>query len=191
MSWIELVAACFGFVCVWLTVRQNVWCWPTGLVQVSLYLFVFYDAKLYSDFILHIIYVFLQFYGWYQWLHGGSNGQPLSVTKLSVTSVLSWLGVCLLATLALGSGMSLLTDASVPFGDAFTTVASLIAQWLMARKRLESWIAWITVDVVAIGIYAYKGLNATAILYSLFLVLAVMGWFAWRKSYREEGRDSE
>jgi nicotinamide mononucleotide transporter len=78
--------------------------------------------------------------------------------------------------------MATFTDASVPYGDAFTTVASLIAQWLMARKRLESWLFWISVDVIAIGIYWYKGLQLTSGLYAVFLVLATVGLFAWRRS---------
>ena len=82
MNLIEALATIFGLLCVWLTTRQNVWCWPTGLVQVFLYIFVFYDAKLYSDMILHIIYVVMQIYGWYHWLHGGENAATLQVSIL-------------------------------------------------------------------------------------------------------------
>ena len=185
MTWIEAIAVVFGFICVWLTIQQNIWCWPTGLVQVALYIIIFYHVKLYSDLILHVIYVLLQIYGWHHWLHGGNARRTLSVSTLPLRARLLWPSVVLAGTLLWGYLMATFTDASVPYGDAFTTVASLSAQWLMARKRLESWFFWISVDVVAIGIYWYKGLMLTAALYGMFLVLAAMGWIAWRKSLRE------
>jgi nicotinamide mononucleotide transporter len=185
MTWIEATAVVFGLVCVWLTIRQNIWCWPTGLVQVALYIAIFYRVKLYSDLILHVIYVVMQVYGWYHWLHGGKNRGALPVSTLSLRARAAWPSTAIVGTLVWGYLMATFTDASVPYSDAFTTVASLIAQWLMARKRLESWFFWISVDVIAIGIYWYKGLILTSGLYAVFLVLATMGLFSWRKSMRE------
>ncbi len=184
MNWIELTATIFGALCVWLTIRQNILCWPTGLVQVVLYIVVFYQAKLYSDMLLHVIYVFLQLYGWYAWLYGGKEQSRLSVTTLPTVRLLIWGIVILVGTVGLGYSMGYYTDAALPYPDAFTTVASLVAQWLLARKKLESWYFWIAVDVVAIGVYFLKGLYFTTGLYTLFLVLATMGFFAWRKSFR-------
>ena len=186
MTWIEAIAVVFGLLCVWLTVRQNIWCWPTGLVQVLLYIIIFYQVKLYSDLILHVIYVGMQIYGWYHWLHGGKAHRKLRVSRLTSIGRLTWPSVVITGTLMWGYLMASLTNASVPYGDAFTTVASLVAQWLMARKRLESWFFWIAVDIVAIGIYFYKGLLLTSGLYTVFLVLATMGFFAWRKSLRQD-----
>lgn len=185
MGWIEAVAVVFGLACVWLTVRQNIWCWPTGLVQVALYIAIFYNAKLYSDMLLHGVYVVLQFYGWYYWLHGGKQKQARPVTMLPRLHRVLWPVVTIAATLAWGWLMATKTDASVPYGDAFTTAASLVAQWLMARKKWESWFFWIAVDVIAIGIYWYKDLYMTSGLYAVFLVLATVGLLAWRKSWRE------
>lgn len=182
MTWIEAVAVVFGLVCVWLTIRQNVLCWPTGLVQVALYIVIFYRVKLYSDLILHVIYVVMQIYGWYYWLHGGNRSEAPPVSTLTSRDRLVWPAVAVLGTFGWGWLMSTFTDAAVPYGDAFTTAASLAAQWLMARKKLESWLFWIAVDVVAIGIYWNKSLFLTSGLYSVFLVLATMGLFAWRKS---------
>jgi nicotinamide mononucleotide transporter len=182
MTWIEATAVIFGLLCVGLTIRQNIWCWPTGLVQVALYIAIFYSVKLYSDLILHVIYVVLQIYGWYHWLHGGKNRSTLPVSSLTYRGWLAWPSVVVVGTFAWGYLMATYTDASVPYGDAFTTAASLVAQWLMARKRVESWLFWISVDVVAIGIYWYKGLYLTSGLYAAFLVLAIAGLLAWRKS---------
>jgi nicotinamide mononucleotide transporter len=182
---IEAVAVVFGLLCVGLTIRQNIWCWPTGLVQVALYIVIFYQVKLYSDLILHVIYVGMQLYGWYHWLHGGRNDGELCVTSLPPLSRFMWPAATILVTFTWGYLMSSYTDAAVPYGDAFTTVASLVAQWLMARKRLESWLFWFAVDVVAIGIYWHKSLYLTSGLYCVFLVLAVIGLFVWRKAVAE------
>ncbi|MBN1586034.1 MAG: nicotinamide mononucleotide transporter [Candidatus Omnitrophica bacterium] len=182
MFWIEATAVIFGFICVWLTIRQNIWCWPTGLVQVFLYIFIFYHVKLYSDLILHVVYVVLQIYGWHYWLHGGHDRAAVPVALLSKIARTIWCLTVVAGTCGWGYGMATWTDAAVPYGDAFTTVASLAAQWLLARKKLESWILWVCVDVVAIGIYLYKGLYLTSGLYCAFLILAVQGFFAWRKA---------
>jgi len=183
-NWVEISATLFGFMCVALTVRQNIWCWPAGLVQVVLYIFVFYHAKLYSDLILHIIYVGMQFFGWYFWLYGGKNRKEAPVIRIaSRLKILYWVLGTFMGTALWGWGMSF-TDASVPYWDAFTTVASLIATYLMAKKVLESWLWWIAVDVVAIGVYFYKGLYPTTVLYITFLVMATMGYFSWKKSLK-------
>jgi len=186
MTGIEIVAVVAGVLCVWLTVRQNIWCWPVGLIQVGLYIFIFYEVKLYSDMLLHAIYVVLGVYGWFHWARGGTDRKKLPVTRLNRTAIPVWLAMTLIASASWGFFMSRYTDAALPYGDAFTTVASLVAQWLMVRKRLESWIVWITVDVVAIGIYAYKDLWLTSLLYLMFLGLAIAGFIAWRWSFREE-----
>lgn len=185
MSLIEIVAVVFGVICVVLTVRRNIWCWPTGLVQVVLFIVIFYQAKLYSDLILHVVYVVMQFYGWHQWLHGSETRGVLPVSVLNKPSRVAWPLVVVGGTVGWGFVMAKYTDASVPYGDAFTTVASLVAQWLLAKKKLESWLFWIAVDVIAIGIYFYKELYLTSGLYAVFLVLATIGFFAWRQTLND------
>lgn len=183
MSWLEIVAVILGVLCVGLTIRQNIWCWPVGLAMVTLYVFIFYDAKLYSDMLLQIVYIGLQIYGWHAWLRGGPQNHALPVSLVTQKQILLWALTCVVLTAGLGSAMHFNTDASFPFVDAFTTVASLIAQWLMGRKKLHSWFVWIVVDVVSIGLYLAKSLYLTAGLYVVFLMMATLGYFAWRKSY--------
>ncbi len=182
LTWMEVAAVVAGLLCVGLTIRQSVWCWPTGLVQVGLYIFIFYDVKLYSDLVLHVIYVGLQVYGWHHWLHGGRGHSRLAVSRLPFRARMAWVVTALAGTAAWGWGMARWTDAALPYWDAFTTVASLVAQWLMTCKRLESWLFWIAVDVVAIGVYLAKELYPTAGLYAVFLVMAGAGWVAWRRA---------
>jgi nicotinamide mononucleotide transporter len=181
MSTIEAVGAVFGFLCVALYIRQNIWSWPVGLVQISLFIVVFYKARLYSDLVLHIIYLLMQIYGWNHWLKGGEQGAELKVTSLERMRIGMWAGVSILGSLILGYLMATRTDASAPYPDAFIAVTSLVAQWLITRKKLESWLFWFVIDCVAIGVYFFKALYFATSLYCLFLVLAVTGYMTWRK----------
>ena len=186
MTTIEIVAAAFGLACVWLTMRQSVWCWPVGLVQVALYAWVFVDAKLYSDFLLHLVYVALQFYGWHAWLRGGPRQTKLPVSRIGPRAAAAWFVAAVAVTAALGTAMHRLTDAALPYSDAAIAVLSLVATYLLARKVLENWLVWVAVDVIAIGVYSAKALYVTAGLYAVFLALAVAGWFSWRTSYQRQ-----
>ena len=170
MSAIEWIATAFGLACVILTIRQNAWCWPAGLVQVLLYIFVFFEARLYSDVILHVIYVVLSIYGWWAWTRGGAGGGELPATRATSRAIAMWTAIAAVATIIIGAAMRKYTSADWPFWDAAVLVLSLIAQWLMARKILESWVFWIVVDVLAIGLYA------------VFLALAITGFFQWKRT---------
>jgi nicotinamide mononucleotide transporter len=182
MSLIEWVAVAFGLACVFLTIRQNVLCWPTGLVQVALYIYVFAEARLYSDVALHVIYVGLGVYGWWRWTRGGTADGRLAISTSSSRGILLWTFADVAGTIFIGAAMGRFTNADRPLWDAAVLVFSLIAQWLMARKVLESWLFWIAVDVTAIGLYAVKGLYPTTALYAVFLVLAIAGFFEWKRS---------
>ena len=182
MTPIEITAVASGLLCVWLTTRQNIWCWPVGLVMVALYIVIFWQAKLYSDMGLQVVYVGLQVFGWHQWLRGGPRQSRLEVRRVSAVPAFAWAIGATACIVALGYVMHTKTDAALPYWDAVTTVLSLVAQVWMARKVLESWAIWIVVDVLSIGIYAVKGLHLTAGLYAVFLVLAVMGFVAWKRS---------
>lgn len=182
MNPLEIVASLFGFACVYLTTRQSIYCWPAGLVQVSLYIFVFYEAKLYSDVILHVIYVLLQIYGWYYWLHGRDHS-PVPVSRLSWQGLVSWTTIGFVVAAVWGFVMASYTDAALPYPDAFIISMSLIGQWLMAKKKLENWYYWIAVDIVAVCVYAVKDLWVTSALYLTFLILCLLGLAKWRNAY--------
>lgn len=185
MSPIEIVAVALGIATVFLTVRQNMWCWPTGLVQVLLYVEIFYKARLYSDVLLQGVYVVLQIYGWYHWASGKSALRSvLPVTSLNLRQVAGWIVTTVIGALVWGEAMVRFTDAASPRADAFIVVASLCAQYLLAKKKLESWYWWIAVDLVAIAVYWSRDLRLTSGLYAVFLGLCVMGLIEWRKSQR-------
>jgi nicotinamide mononucleotide transporter len=178
----EVVGVAFGAVAVFLTVRQNVWCWPLGLVNVAFSAIVFAQAKLYADAGLQLVYVALCLYGWYAWLHGGQDRGPLAVSRTTraAGALLAAGGVAFAA--GLGSFLHRQTDAALPFWDASTASFSLVAQWMQTRKWIENWLVWIVVDTVYVGMYVVKGLYLMAGLYAAFLVLAIAGLLAWRRS---------
>src|SRR5262245_55191135 len=158
MSPLEIVAALFGVACVALTIKRHMGCWPTGLIQVALYIVVFYRARLYSDMGLQVVFVVLQIYGWFLWARGKREESEVRVVRLSPREGALWSLVGVVVSGALGWSMKHWTDASFPYWDATATVLSLIAQYLMGRKILESWLLWILVDVLSIGLYAVKDL---------------------------------
>lgn len=180
MSGLELFAAVLGAIAVWLTTKQNPWCWPIGLVMVLLYSWIFFEVRLYSDMLLQVVFAVLQLYGWWQWTRPDSQQQVRQVTYLAPQPMLMGLGVGLLGSLALGAAMSTWTDAAQPWLDAALTAFSLVAQLWMAQKRVQCWPLWIVLDVIFVGLFLYKGLYLTAALYALFTLIAVQGWRAWR-----------
>lgn len=182
MNRFEIVAALFGVISVFLSVRQNIWSWPTAIVNVGMYIVVFYRSKLYSDTGLQVVYVILNFYGWYQWLYGGKNRTELPVSRTSGRLWAILAVIAALSTMALGTFVSRNTDAALPYMDALTTSTSLVAQWMMTKKLLENWIIWVAVDVVYIGMYIYKDLYVTSVLYAIFLGLSVMGYIQWKRT---------
>lgn len=180
MSGLELFAAALGVIAVWLTVKQNPWCWPIGLVMVLLYTWIFFDVKLYSDMLLQVVYAGLQVYGWWQWTRRGAADSGRIVTSLGSSSLLLSLAAGALVSLVLGAAMAHFTDAASPWLDAALTGYSLVAQVWMAQKRVQCWPLWILLDVIFVGLFLYKALYLTAGLYALFTLLAVQGWRDWR-----------
>jgi nicotinamide mononucleotide transporter len=183
---VEWTAVVFGIVSVYLSVREKVWSWPTAIVNVSLYVYIFFHAKLYADMGLQVFYILISFYGWWNWLYGGENRTELHVTRLPrrMAVILPFVGVA--GAAALGTLLHRTTDAALPYVDSTLTVASLIAQYLMTRKVLENWAIWVVADVAYVAMYINKELYPTAFLYSVFLVLAAMGWVQWKRSWRAQ-----
>lgn len=170
-----------GLVGVWLTLRGSWWCFPFGIVNVTIYAIIFFDpaVRLYADGLLQLIYLPLQFIGWIRW-----RSQPQSGLQVKRTSSREWVMLLLLflpAWLALSFLLHRFTNAYLPWLDAALTIASLIAQWQIARKQLENWLIWIAVDIVYVPLYLSRELPLTALLYLVFLLLAISGYRRWKK----------
>ena len=165
MSPLEIIASALGVWAVWLTVRQNRWCWPLGLLMVLMYAWIFYDGKLYSNMLLQAVYAVLQGYGWWQWTRGGSSQTGVQVSRLSQTGILLSLAIGAVAALALGYLMATFTDAAAPWQDATLSAFSLVAQVWMAQKRVECWPLWIVLDLLFFGLFVQQALYPTAAIY--------------------------
>jgi nicotinamide mononucleotide transporter len=181
---LEWIAAIAGAISVYLSARENIWSWPTAIVNVGLYIVVFRGAGLYSDMGLQVVYLVLSMYGWYEWLYGGTNRSQLTVSRASAREWLISIPIALVFWLGLARYTATLPGVALPYLDAGLTTISLVAQWMMTRKILENWVLWIIADIAYVPMYLAKGLPVTAALYALFLVLAVIGLRSWWQSYQ-------
>lgn len=181
MSPLEVCASLLGLIAVWLTVRQNPWCWPIGLVMVVLYAWVFFQAKLYSNALLQCVYAALQLYGWWHWTRGERPDERLQVSSLNLRQTASGLALGVFGSAVLGLLMMSYTDASAPWQDATLCAFSLVAQLWMAKKRLQCWALWILLDALFVVLFIDQALYLTAALYALFTLLACHGWLTWRR----------
>lgn len=181
----EVLAVLFGIVSVYLSTRENIWSWPTALINVALYFVVFLEAKLYADMGLQVVYFALSLYGWYEWLYGGENRTELHVSRTSRSLGVRLLMIGIACGAVLATVLARFTDAALPYVDSATTSTSLVAQWMMTRKILENWAVWAVVDVVYVGMFIFKRLYLTAGLYTVFFGLAVMGYVQWKRSLTE------
>ncbi len=181
MSPIEIVAVLLGIANILLIIRRSVWNYPFGIAMVTLYFFIFRDAKLYSDAGLQIFFVVVNLYGWWSWSRNKAEAGEVVVQRLATEGLLAWITGSAIATAVWGFIMSKYTDASYPFWDASVAMLSVAGQILMTRRYLENWWWWIAVNAISIPLYIVKDLNLTAGLYALFLVLAAAGLWQWRK----------
>jgi len=153
-----------------------------ALVNVALFFALFYKSGLYSDMGLQVVYFVLSLYGWYEWLYGGKGHTELRVSRTSVRTGAVLAAIALVGWTALSRITARLPGVALPSLDAALTTASLIAQWMMTRKLLENWALWVVLDVVYVGMFIFKGLYLTAANYAVYLVLAVLGHVAWKRS---------
>ena len=184
-SWLELIAVMLAFAMIVCNILELHWGWPLAAVSSVLYFFLFWNQRLYGGALLQVLFVVLALWGWSVWLRG-VEGAPLPVTRMPSHQhlVLALSGSVL--WLATASALLNFTDTDVPWWDAFPTAFSLIGQYLLAHKRLENWIVWVSVNIVAAGLFAWKALWLTTLLYLMFVVLSAVGWRTWAKRLQLE-----
>lgn len=182
VTWLEIVAFGLSIAMVLANFRVNPVAWPLAIASSLLYGLLFADSKLYGEAGLQLFFVAVSLWGWWQWLRGsGDDGEPLRVHRLARGAALR----AALATLAAWPVLGLLllrsTDSDVPFLDALPTVGSIAGQFLLGRKLVENWAVWFVVNLFSVGLFAFKGLWLTVLLYALFAALSVVGWRAWNR----------
>lgn len=193
MTTIEILATILGILCVGLLILRNRWSWPIGLVQVVLQGIVLWNAKLYAETALQGVFWVLQLYGWWAWIASNRNkstsqsiNTPVQVERLSTNASIFFIGLTLLQTILIAWFLMSFTDGKSPIADAFITAASLTAQYLLAKRYYENWGYWIVVDVLSIPLYVIRGLPVLAVLYVVFLAMAIAGFYQWRKALRNQ-----
>lgn len=179
---LELASFVLALITVVLNIRQNPWAWLFAIVSSATYAVVFFDSRLYGDMALQLVFIAVSVWGWYQWVYGGTTHHGVSVSRLRTSGRVMSLAAWLVGFVLIAFVLSAFTDTDVPYSDAFLTAGSLLGQVLLSRKKLENWHVWIVVDILYIGLYVYKGLVLTAVLYAVFVVLAVIGLRTWQKA---------
>ncbi len=184
---IEVLGAVLGMLYIFFSIRQHILTWPTGLLTSVLYVYVFFQSKFYADMGLQVYYVGISLYGWYYWLTGGKNQAerkvPVQRTSRAVFGILA--GTTVLIYAAILYILLNYTDSPVPYMDSMTTALSIVATWMLARKYIEHWLLWIFVDLFSAGLYIYKGLWPTTILFLVYTLMAVVGYRKWKKDLQQ------
>ncbi|MGV8094806.1 MAG: nicotinamide riboside transporter PnuC [Mangrovibacterium sp.] len=184
-NYIEVLGAILGLIYIFLSIRQNIFTWPVGLLTSAFYIYVFFESKFYADMALQVYYVGVSVYGWYYWLKGNPGKEdelPVSQTPRKFWLPLSVISLALFLFIAYV--LKRFTDSPIPFGDAFITAFSLTATWMLARKYIETWLIWIVVDIISTILYVAKDLWATVILFAVYTTMAAVGYYQWKKEIR-------
>jgi nicotinamide mononucleotide transporter len=189
-NYFELIASLLGLIGIFLQIKQKPLYWLVSLVMVTMYIWVYLQAKFYADMSLQVYYFGVSIYGWFHWVFGRNRNNSSEKPKLSVAHLKSrdWKLSILLSVIlfiVIYFILKKFTDSPVPLGDAFTTSLSFIATWMLARKIIENWLFWIVVDAVSVGLYFYKGLYPTAILFIVLTFMAFIGYREWKNDLKK------
>jgi nicotinamide mononucleotide transporter len=186
---LELVSFVLSIATVLLNIRRIHWAWLFAIVSSAAYGIVFFKSRLYGDAGLQGVFIVASIWGWYEWLRGkGEDEKPLVVTRLDRAGWAWSLAGWALGFVVLSWFLHAYTDTDVPHMDGFLTAGSLLGTLLTARKKVENWHVWIAVDILYVGLYIYKGLHLTAVLYAVFVVMAALGLRSWARAAREGAR---
>lgn len=187
---LETIAVVLGISYLLLAMRENSLCWYCAFISTAFYIWIFGDVSLYMESALNAYYMVMAVYGWYQWQRGGSSSMGIQLGYWELNNHLVAIGLVMVLSLISGYFLSQNTDARMPYIDSFTTRGSVITTYMVARKVIENWIYWIVIDSISIFLYIDRELYQTAGLFSLYLILAVIGYLAWRKAYLKQSNQS-
>jgi len=181
----EVTGTVLGLIYIVFSIRQNILTWPVGLLSSFFYIAIFFSSQLYAAMGLQVYYAFISIYGWYYWKKDRKIETSNHIAFVKLTGKSLWIKILVVEIILFVSLYFILknlTDSDVPVLDALTTSTSIIATWMLARKLLENWIVWILTDFVCIFLYLQKGLWPTTILFTVYTIMAFVGYFEWRKN---------
>lgn len=179
-SFPELTAVAFGLACVWFMKKESLWAFPLGIVNVLIYVYIFYTARLYANAAINGFFFVMSAYGWYNWSRKRGGQRPVRIARCSPAERL-WNATAIVLFFFLIRWILIrFTESPIPGWDAATTAVYIIAQWLLSRKRIENWLLWISADVVMTVLLAWQGLWFSSFQYLVFTVIAILGYREWR-----------
>lgn len=190
-EFVEILGVIIGFIYLWLEYKASIYLWLTSIIMPAIYLFVYFDAGLYADVAINIYYLIIGVYGWMSWRYGISrkNGTEKYDLKISHTSRRQWLRL-LIAYIVIHFAISFtlinFTDTDVPWFNGLTSALSIIGMWMLAKKLIEQWFVWFVVDILSAVLFFYKGLEPTALLYSVYAIVAILGYKKWNKLLQKQ-----
>lgn len=187
---LEVLGFIVGLLYLWWEYHADSRLWFASIVMPTISMWIYFHKGIYADFAINIYYFLIAIYGYIAWTRNRRSGavtasggkkEDLPITSVSSRQLALCVAVFAILWAALYCVLRFLTDSSVPLADAFTTALSIVAMWMLARKYLEQWLAWVAVDAVCVGLYAYKGIYLYAILYAVYTVIAFIGYRNWRR----------
>lgn len=187
---LETVAVILSIAYLLFAMRENSLCWYCAFVSTGIYIWIFGDVSLYMESALNAYYMVMAVYGWYQWKRGGSSSQGIKLSTWGIKQHLAAISLVLVLSAISGYLLSQNTDAHMPYIDSFTTWGSVVTTFMVARKVLENWLYWIVINSVSIFLYIDRDLYQTAGLFTLYIILSVIGFIVWRKAYFQQSAES-
>lgn len=184
--WVEIAGALLSVVYLVLSIREKAGLWIFGFISSAFYVFVFYESKFYADMSLQFYYLAVSVFGWINWHRKtiGSDSAIIPTTTIARTQYSAYFAAILVTYLIYYVILKYWTDSPVPVLDSLVGALSVVATWMLARKKIENWLLWIAADALAAGLFLYKGLYPTVVLYVIYTSMAVVGYFHWRKHLR-------
>ena len=183
-TWLEAVAVFFGLLSVWFAKKENILVYPTGIISVLVYVYICLFAGLYADMGINGFYFVMSVFGWYKWTRKNEGNLFIPISKNTGLQHLLSVAVAIVFFFVLRFVLTNYTDSTVPNLDSLTTSIFLVGMWLMALKKIENWIFWIVGDVISIPLYFHKGLLLTSFQFTVFLIIAVLGYMEWQKKLK-------
>jgi nicotinamide mononucleotide transporter len=179
-SYLELIAVASGLICVWFMKKESLLAFPFGIVNVLIYVYLFFVAKLYANAGINGFFFIMSVYGWYNWTRKDHNDDRIHISRCSWTELLMNFLAIIFFFIIIRIVLVRYTQSQIPTWDAATTAVYILAQWMLSRKKIENWILWISADTVMIGLCAWEGLYFSSFQYLVFTIIAVLGFREWR-----------
>lgn len=184
---LEIAGVIFSVIYLYFSITRKIWLWPFGILSAVFYILIYFNSRFYADMGLQVYYVLISVYGWWNWtrkLPGEDQADKLLVRKMTGKEWKLLVPVLFIIWALLYVVLITVTDSDVPLGDSFTTAGGVVATWMLARKIIEHWFFWIIIDLVSAGLYVYKGLYPTSILFIVYTTMAVVGYLSWKKEMK-------